>query len=238
MKRIAVLLALSFALFCLPARAEEIQLKDGTKITGKLIAINGDTFQVKTAYGEIQVPRSEVLSITFPENQPKKEGESAQAAIPVDESLQGTIYINRTAHFQVTVPSTWEIASELRKGNKEIIAALKSSDETLFFLVTPEKFDGTLSAYKAICESLYQTKIKDYEKVSESEAHLDAKTGIRLVLHGKSPQAGDALVKFLVYIVPYEGRMVRLTLFTLEPLFSDNLATFEAIAASYHTLTP
>jgi hypothetical protein len=235
-KRIAFVLALSLALLCVPARAEEIQLKDGTKITGKLIAVNGDTFQVKTAYGEIQVPRSEVLSITFPENQPKKEEASAQAETPVDESLQGTTYTNRTAHFQVTVPPTWKLAPELR--DQDIIAALKSPDETLFVFFTAEKFEGNLSTYKVLCETQYQTQLKDYEKLSESEIHLDGKTGIRLVIQGKSASANNTQLKFLVYILPYEGRMVRLTFFTLEPLFSDNLATFEAIAASYHTVTP
>lgn len=238
MKRIASLLALSLALLCVPARAEEIQLKDGTKITGKLIAVNGDTFQVKTAYGEIQVPRSEVLSITFPENQPKKEGESAQAEIPVDESLQGTTYTNRTAHFQVTVPATWVVAPEMRKQSKDIIAALKSPDETLFFLVTPEKFAGTLNTYKVLTETQFQSKYKDYEKLSESEIHLDGRTGTRFIWRGKSPEVGDAPMKTLVYILPYEGRVVRLSFITLEPFFNDNLATFEAIAASYHTVAP
>ena len=63
--RLTWLLVLSLA--GLPARAEEIQLKDGTKVTGKLVSINGDSFQVKTAYGDIQVPRAQILSIEFPE---------------------------------------------------------------------------------------------------------------------------------------------------------------------------
>ena len=46
------------ALACVPVRAEEIQLKDGTKVTGKLTGITNDTFQVKTAYGDIQVAAS------------------------------------------------------------------------------------------------------------------------------------------------------------------------------------
>jgi hypothetical protein len=42
--------------------------KAGTKITGTLVSIRGETFGVKTAYGDIKVARSEVVSITFPEN--------------------------------------------------------------------------------------------------------------------------------------------------------------------------
>jgi hypothetical protein len=98
---------LSVCLFWAPLHAEEIQLKDGTKITGKLTAISGDTFQVKTAYGDIQVPRAEVISITFPENQPKKDSAESKPRPPVDESLNGTSYKNRTANFQLAVPQGW-----------------------------------------------------------------------------------------------------------------------------------
>jgi hypothetical protein len=59
----------TIALACVPLRAEEIQLKDATKVTGKLTGITNDTLQVKTAYGDIQVPRAQVISINFPENQ-------------------------------------------------------------------------------------------------------------------------------------------------------------------------
>ena len=45
------------ALACVPVRAEEIQLKDGTKVTGKLTGTN-DMFKVKTAYDDIQVAAS------------------------------------------------------------------------------------------------------------------------------------------------------------------------------------
>jgi len=76
-------------LLSFPLKAEVIELKNGNTITGKLTAINGDTFQVKTEYGEMQVPRSDVVSITFPENQPKKDEATAQPP-SIDEPLDGT----------------------------------------------------------------------------------------------------------------------------------------------------
>ena len=78
MRKILCAFIAAIALSYVPLRAEEIQLRDGTKITGKLTGITNDTFQVKTAYGDIQVPRAQVLSINFPENQPKKESDADQ----------------------------------------------------------------------------------------------------------------------------------------------------------------
>jgi hypothetical protein len=230
--RATYLLIVLFLLASL-SRAEEIQLKDGSKITGTLLAIDGNTFRVKTAYGEIQVPRAEIVAIQFSENSPKKEGNSGGAFSPVDESLDGTLYSNRTAHFQVTVPADWALSPELRL-SKEVVAALKSGDQAHFFMVTPEVYAGSLTTYRVLAETQYQSNFLEYQKLSESEAKLDGRTGLRLVWKAKTKDTNITL-KFLVYILPYEDRMVRLSFFTMEPLFDDAVAVFEKIAASYHS---
>lgn len=230
-------LVLCGAAFRAPLRAEEIQLKDGTKMTGKVIGVTDDVFQVKTAYGNIQVPRADIISIGFPENQPKSAKDASAGPTPVDETLLGVTYTNRTANFQLTVPRGWVTSDSLRSQSKDIIAALTSSDQTLIFMVTPEKFSGTLATYQVLAETQYQTRFKDYEKISENEILLDGRTGVRVIWHAKNPSAHDAPMKSVVYIVPYEGRMVRLTFLTLESLFADSLPIFEKIASSYHTHT-
>ena len=81
------------------AAAEEIALKDGTKIVGRMSALSADKIEVETAYGKMQLKRADVLTISFPENG----GPSASAtpaAAPastgkregptIDDSLQGT----------------------------------------------------------------------------------------------------------------------------------------------------
>lgn len=231
-----VLLILSACLLCVCLRAEEIQLKDGTKITGKLTAVSGDTFQVKTAYGDIQVPRSEVVSINFPENQPKKDIAETSPRPPVDESLDGTHYINRTERFELIAAEGWVLAPELARKSPEIVAGLKSADQTYVFLVTAEKFVGLLNTYKVLAETQYQSKFTGYEKLSESACQLDGRKGVRLIWHGKSLAANDMPMKSLVYILSYEDRMVRLTFLTFDPLFEEGLPIFEKIAASYKTI--
>ncbi len=211
--------------------AEEIQLKDGSKITGKITGVDGNTFQVKTAYGEIKVPRTEIVTIQFPENSTKK-SDAAGDSSPVSESLDGTLYSNRTAHFQVTVPAGWVLAPELRQ--KDVIAALKAPDQAHFLMVTPESYTGDLSTYRVLAETQYQSNFRDYQKLSESEAKLDGRTGLRMVWKGK-PRDSDIHGQFLVYIIPYEDRMVRLSFYTLEQLFEDAVPMFEKIAASYHS---
>ena len=146
------------ALACVPVRAEEIQLQDGTKVTGKLTGITNDTFQVKTAYGDIQAPRAQVISINFPENQPKKESdaEEPKAKSAIEKSLNGATYTNVAEKFHVNVPKGWLLAPELATQSADIAAALKSPDQIYFLFVTPEKYLGTLATYKVLVETQYQ----------------------------------------------------------------------------------
>src|SRR5271163_3957564 len=115
MRKFLLALIIGVAVLCATTRAEEFQLKDGTKITGKLVGVNGDTLVVKTTYGEIQVPRADVLSINFPENQPKDAGTAAPSGAPrpVDESLANGKYTNRSGNFVMQVPKDWELAPDV-----------------------------------------------------------------------------------------------------------------------------
>ena len=71
--------------------------------------------------------------------------------------------------------------------------------------------------------------------MSESQLQLDEKNDIRMIWRGKNAAANNASMKSLVYIVPYENRMIRLTFLTLESLFDDGVPIFEKIASSYQT---
>lgn len=139
--RFKYLIALFFCFACICAQAEQIELKNGTKFTGTIVAVQGDIFRVKTAYGEIQVPRSDLVAISFPD---AKAGAAQQKdSSAIDESLSGTAYINRTGGFELTLVDGWVLAPELVRKQPDIIAAVKSADESQFLLVTPEKFAGT-----------------------------------------------------------------------------------------------
>lgn len=48
----------------LAASADELHLKDGTKITGTIVGYQGNSFRVKTSYGFALVDRASVVSIT------------------------------------------------------------------------------------------------------------------------------------------------------------------------------
>ena len=98
----SLLLAMS-----LPAAAEEMLLKDGTKIVGHLSGLQGDKIEVETAYGKMQIKRGDIIAINFPENgasTAQGSPTSKDAAPSIEESLRGTQYVNKTGKFTLTVP--------------------------------------------------------------------------------------------------------------------------------------
>ncbi len=145
------ILLLGFLLAALvPASAEEFVLKDGTKILGRMVAVKSDKIEVETAYGKMQIRRSDILSINFPENAGTAVSQSSSDSTkhkPVDENLTGTQYVNRTGHFTLTVPIEWKINTELRAG-ADTLAALSSRDNMRFVIVEHDGRPGMLLTFR------------------------------------------------------------------------------------------
>jgi hypothetical protein len=69
-------------------RADELKLKDGTKISGSIVGFEDKSFKVKTSYGYALVQKDQVVSIHVAdtaEAPPKKKPESAAEKVPAHE---------------------------------------------------------------------------------------------------------------------------------------------------------
>jgi hypothetical protein len=105
-QRFITVLSLCLAV-SMPAIAEEICLKNGTKIVGHMTAVSTDKIEVETSYGKVQLNRGDIVTISFPENSRANESAPALAtleALKIDESLNGVQYINRSGKFVMTFP--------------------------------------------------------------------------------------------------------------------------------------
>jgi hypothetical protein len=58
------------------ARADELKLKDGTKIVGTIVGYEENSFRVKTNYGFAVVQKDQVLSISIADSTKKNDGEN------------------------------------------------------------------------------------------------------------------------------------------------------------------
>jgi hypothetical protein len=237
MRRILSTLPL-LLLMVLPATAEEIVLKDGTKIVGRMTAVTGDKIEVESAYGKMAFKRSDILTINFPEN---GAGPTADATgkkdapapnVNVEESLRGTQYVNKTGKFTLTLPPEWRIDPKL--GHSQLmLAGLSSNDDMRFLTVTQEQFNASLESYKGLLELKYRKGFGAYEEISQSNVTIDGKSALVMSFRGTLPQSGIP-VQYLVAIIPSGTTFTRVAIWCAEPLFHETQPTFEKIVSSFH----
>lgn len=92
---VAGLAALALLRLAAPARADEIKLKDGSKIYGTIVGFEDNSFKVKTSYGFAVVQKDQVVSITVTD--PAKQPEADSAKKPDSDAAKKPEATNATA---------------------------------------------------------------------------------------------------------------------------------------------
>lgn len=215
----------------LPIRAEEINLKDGTKIVGHMTGMTADKIEVETSYGKVQLNRKEIVSINFPENSPPKVTGGDLDLPKIDETLNGAQYVNRTGKFSLTLPPDWVIREDLRH-SPLTLAALGSKDKSRFAIVVREEYPGSLDSYKEMVMLNARTTLSSLERLAESNATIDGKPAM-LVYYRGTLKPGTLPAEYLAVIVASGHSYTRITVWCVEPLFRDMQASFESIVNSY-----
>lgn len=223
-----------------PALAEEISMKDGTKIVGHMTAISADKIEVETAYGKMQLKRSDIVAISFPENNPG--ATPAAAAVPpkmeapkVDESLQGTRYVNKTGKFSLTLPDDWMINPDIKR-SPDTLAVLSSRDKMRFLMVIQEEYPGSLESYKELTQLNSRRNLTNYEELSESNVTIDGKSALLIFYRGVLAKTNNLPVEFVSAIITSGSTYTKLTGWCVEPLFHDMQPVFEKTVTSYRTV--
>ena len=240
-KRSTATLLLSLALtlaVSLPAVAEEIALKDGTKIVGHMTGITSDKIEVETSYGKVQLNRKDILAINFPENgssnAPQPSAEKKEDLPKIDETLRGTEYINRTGKFSLTLPPEWVIDPDLPH-TASTLAGLSSKDKMRFALVVQEEYPGSLDSYKELTMLGARRTLGNFEEIAESKTTIDGKSAVLVFYRGQVSKSNNLPVEFVSAIINSGNSFTKVTAWCVEPLFHDMQPAFEKIVNSYHS---
>jgi hypothetical protein len=238
--RVSSSLLIFLAAWALPAASEEISLKDGTKIVGHMTAVTGDKIEVETSYGKMQLKRSDIVTISFPENGgvSKNDGEAAPAKADapkvIDESLAGVKYTNRTGKFTLNVPSDWAIAAELRK-SPDTLAALSSRDKMQYLIVIQEDYPGSLESYKEVTMLNARRNLVNFEELAQSPTTIDGKSALLVFYRGNLQKGSNLPVEFVSAIIQSGKTYTKVTVWCVEPLFHDLQPAFEKLLNSYRS---
>jgi hypothetical protein len=79
---------IALALCAAHALADELKLKDGTKIVGTIVGFEDNSFKVKTSYGFALIQRDQVVSISVSDSAPKSDAD--KKAEPTADHSGGT----------------------------------------------------------------------------------------------------------------------------------------------------
>jgi hypothetical protein len=233
----SITISLLFLTAALPVPAEEIVLKDGTKIVGHMTGITSDKIEVETSYGKVQLNRSDIVTITFSENGSGKAPDATPAKQPLpklDESLTGTQYLNRTGKFSLTLPPDWSIDPNLRNA-PSTLAGLSSKDKMRFALVIQEDYPGSMDSYRELTMLSVRRTLSNFEELARSEATIDGKPAILVFYRGTLQKSNNLPVEFLSAFIQSGNTFTKISVWCIEPLFHDMQPTFEKIVASYRT---
>jgi hypothetical protein len=230
-------ISLLFLFASLPAAAEEIVMKDGSKVVGHMSAVTPDKVEVETAYGKLQLKRSDIVTISFPENgagkAPDAPAAKTEAPPKIDESLQGARYLNKTGKFSLTVPQEWVINLDVRRA-PETLTVLSSRDKTRFLMVMQEDYPGSLESYKELTGLSQRGKLSNYEELAESNVTIDGKAAM-LVFYRGTTAKGSLPLAFASAIIGSGNTYTKMTVWCVEPLFHDMQPTFEKMLMSYRS---
>jgi hypothetical protein len=79
-------LAMACAISCMVARADEIRLKDGSKIIGTIVGFEDDSFKVQTAYGFAMVRKTSIQEIVPSDGGKPSDAAAAGDSKPADSA--------------------------------------------------------------------------------------------------------------------------------------------------------
>src|SRR5215475_1083375 len=214
--------------------AEEITLKDGTKIVGRMTGITSEKIEVETSYGKVQLDRNNILAIAFPENSSSKAAPVRQDLPKIDEYLNGTQYVNRTGKFSLSLPAEWIIDADLRH-SPGTLAGLSSKDKMRFAMVIQEEYPGSLESYKELTMLNVRQTLGNFEELSESKATIDVKPAMIVFYRGTLTKLNNMPVEFVSAIIASGSSFTKISAWCVEPLFRDMQPGFEKIVSSYRS---
>ena len=112
--RRTILIGASVLLFWAAVRADDIKLKDGSKISGSIVGFDDNSFKVQTSYGFALVRKDQVVSITV-SNPAKPGAHKSDADAPVAAESSNPSKAASSAKEKAPTPAVSDISNEKPK---------------------------------------------------------------------------------------------------------------------------
>ncbi len=166
-------LAMGLRLWAAPAgKGETVLLVDGTKLRGRVVALDEEGVTIETAEGKRQVPRGDVIYVAF-----------ADWVELNAFGLRGNDYINYDHGFRFGLPPrSWQVEYRVRKlavvGN---ILEMYDQSRALFLLVAIERVKVDLDQGKAAWLAGQKQNVPGFQVLSEERVQVSERPAYRII---------------------------------------------------------
>lgn len=233
---------------------EEIELKNGSKLVGKVVSLSGDIFEIQLSGSKIQVARSEIASIKFPGNQSAPSSTTVPSpAAEVKQSLLGTTYTNLTGNFTLTIPDGWRTNDALAMKSPGTVGALSSVDGNSNILIQWVKQSSDPAQLAQLVDSMFKASFEGYQKLDQHPVTIDGRTGQVLTFRavmaiGKvsekagTDSAADTTLKipakYMLNLIKADQGVMDIMCVSPETVFDKMQPLFQQISASFRMIPP
>jgi|SRR5690348_10013626 len=153
----------------------------------------------------------------------------------LDQRIEGTTYINGTAHFSLTVPAAWYVTDALVKTTPHVIGTVAARGNEMAIMIQRYPYDVSADVASAGVQSAFSRGFAGYRKLDEPPITIEGERVASFVFRytmvsgAQSARAG----KMLVVFIKEEHSVLGIMCEAPEALFDKTEDTFKKIVTSY-----
>jgi len=154
------------------------------------------------------------------------------------QTIHGTTYDNKTAHFTLTVPKDWVVGDALMKQIPGIIGALSAPGGAAAIMIQRYYVPGPKEGVKFL-DAQYKNGFQDYHKLSEAPIKIDGKDAYSFTVHavfafGPPEKPAQIPAKLFIVLIPDGESVLGFTCQAPESVFAAIEPTLNKIVTSFH----
>jgi hypothetical protein len=153
----------------------------------------------------------------------------------LDQRIEGTTYINGTAHFTLTVPADWHVTDALVKTTPHVVGTVAAPGGEVAIMIQRYPYVTSSEMASLGVQGAFSRGFAGYHKIDEPPITIQGENVSSFVFSFQLPSAGQSsrAGKMLVVFIEHENSVLGIMCEAPDPLFDENEDTFKKIVTSY-----
>lgn len=161
---------------------------------------------------------------------------STQTLAAGAQSIEGTTYINHTAHFTLNVPLGWRVTDQLIRTTADVVGTVAAPRGGVAIMIQRFAYPISPDFAERIVERGFSHNFSGYDKIRETPMKIGGEDAPSFTFRFEGPPKTQAKLpgEMFVVFVRNGGGVLEFMCYAPQPLFDQTESTFEKIVDSYH----